>query len=117
MVICLSLVSGLILYAFASAGALGLLVHGRAGRFAIPLSGYLLFVSAMPLVAWRWFWSISDFQVGILLICQAAVVTAGIHYSIPWIFMASMFGITGIAMGVREHRDYLSLRRELGSHA
>lgn len=117
MMTCLSLFSGFVLYFFASRGAFSMLFHGRAGRFAWPLAGYLLFISAMPLVAWRWFWSIPDFLLGVLLLCQAAVVTAGLHYSIPWIFIASMFGFTGILTGVYEHRDYLSLRRELGSHA
>src|SRR3546814_7644302 len=34
----------------------------------------------MPLVAARWFWSTGDFLVGVLLICQAAVVIVGLNY-------------------------------------
>ena len=88
----------------------------RVGREALagPILGYLTIVAAMPLVAWRWFWSITDFLIGVLLMCQAAVLLAGRHYPVPFLFIAVSFSAIAIAGGMREHRDYLTLRRQLG---
>lgn len=84
---------------------------------AWPAVGYLVIVATMPLVAARWFWSIGDFLVGVLLISQAAVVIGGGHYPWPWIAIASAFATIAITTGLRQHRDYLRLRRELGLDA
>ena len=79
-----------------------------------PAIAYIAIVAAMPLVAARWFWSTGDFLVGVLLVCQAAVVIAGHHYPWYWILIAALFAAIAIPTGWREHRDYLRLRDELG---
>ena len=75
---------------------------------------YIAIVAAMPLVAARWFWSVGDFLVGVLLVCQAAVVVVGLHYPWYWILIAALYAAIAISTGWREHRDYLRLRDELG---
>src|SRR5690606_319808 len=50
-----------------------------------PGIAYIAIVAAMPLVAARWFWSTGDFLVGVLLVCQAAVVIVGLNYPWYWI--------------------------------
>lgn len=78
-----------------------------------PMIGYILVVVALPLAAWRWFWSVSDFLVGVLLFCQSAVVIAGSNYPATWLlYVAACAGIA-VFYGWREHRDYLALRAEL----
>ena len=97
----------------------GLLFAGyRDGRLAEllqwPWLGYLAVVVALPFIARRWFWSSSDFLVGVLLFCQSAVVLAGGTYPPAWILIAASFALVAIATGWREHREYLRLRHELG---
>jgi hypothetical protein len=88
----------------------------KAGFVALRpgMLGYLPLVAALPFVAWRWFWSVSDFYLGILLFCQAAVVFAGGRYSGAWLLF--VFGCAAFAIfaGVREHRDFLRIRDALG---
>ena len=79
-----------------------------------PGLAYIAIVAAMPLVAARWFWSSGDFLVGVLLICQAAVVIVGLHYPWYWILLAALYAAIAVISGWREHRDYLQLRAELG---
>lgn len=79
----------------------------------LPQFGYIAMVAAMPFVAWRWFWSASDFIVGVLLFCQAAVVLGGGQYPPPWLWYVGACTALVVAIGWREHRDYLRLRREL----
>jgi len=78
---------------------------------------YLLLVAALPFAAMRWFWSVGDFLVGVLLFCQAAVVSAGGAYGGAWLLYAA--GCAGIAIlvGVREHREYLALRAQMAGAA
>jgi hypothetical protein len=94
-----------------------LLWMGGLHMLAWPMGAYLVFVAAMPLVAARWFWSTGDFLVGVLLVCQAAVVIGGGHYPWYWILIAAAFAAIAVATGWREHRDYLRLRDELGLDA
>ncbi|SJZ56104.1 hypothetical protein [Novilysobacter spongiicola] len=105
MVIYLAAVSLLIL--------LGNLFLGGLEQWDWPRIGYLVFVLALPLIAARWFWSVSDFLVGVLLFCQAAIVTGGGHYPGYWLLLALLYAAIAVPVGVREHRDYLCLRREL----
>ena len=79
-----------------------------------PGIAYVVIVAALPLVGARWFWSVGDFLVGVLLICQAAVVMVGLHYPWYWIVIAALYAAIAITTGLREHRDYLQLRDELG---
>lgn len=91
-------------------------VAWTAGADALqwPAIAYLAIVAAMPLVAARWFWSTGDFLVGVLLVCQAAVVIVGHHYPWYWILIAALYAAIAIPTGWREHRDYLRLREALG---
>ena len=78
-----------------------------------PGLGYVLIVAALPFAAMRWFWSVGDFLVGVLMFSQAAVVTTGGHYPARWILIAAAFAAIAILVGLREHRDFLRLRREI----
>lgn len=79
----------------------------------LAMAGYLAMVLALPIVAWIWFWSSSDFIVGVLLFCQAAVVLGGHHYPSIWLLYVGLCSAIVVYIGWREHRDYLQLRREL----
>jgi hypothetical protein len=92
----------------------GVLWNVGARAWQWPGIAYLALVAALPLVAARWFWSTGDFLVGVLLICQAAVVVVGLHYPWYWIPIAALYAAIAIPTGWREHRDYLRLRGELG---
>lgn len=87
---------------------------GGARAWQWPGIAYIAIVAAMPLIAARWFWSVGDFLVGVLLVCQAAVVIVGLHYPWYWILIAALYAATAVTTGWREHRDYLRLRDELG---
>src|SRR3546814_19521736 len=104
--------------AYRAARAL-LIIGGRAWSAGArtwqwPGIAYVAIVAAMPLVAARWFWSTGDFLVGVLLLCQAAVVIVGLNYSWYWILIAALYAAIAIPTGWREHRDYLRLRDQLG---
>lgn len=76
--------------------------------------GYLIVVALMPFVVWRWLWSSSDFIVGVSMICQSAVFLAGGHYQLDWLGAYLLFaGLLAIALGIREHREFLRLRQAL----
>lgn len=92
----------------------GLVWSAGARIWQWPGIAYVAIVAAMPLVAARWFWSTGDFLVGVLLICQAAVVIVGLNYPWYWILIAALYAAIAISTGWREHRDYLRLRDELG---
>lgn len=79
--------------------------------------GYAAVVIALPLVAWRWFWSVSDFLVGVLLMCQSAVVIHGGNYPAIWLPYVAFCAAVAIFYGWREHREYLALRADLASPA
>lgn len=98
-----------------SALIIGAVVWNAGARaWQWPAIAYLGFVAALPLVAARWFWSVGDFLVGVLLFCQAAVVIIGLHYPWYWILVAVIYAAIAIPTGWREHRDYQRLRIELG---
>jgi hypothetical protein len=85
----------------------------EAGRMPGPgMLGYAVIVAALPLVAWRWFWSVSDFLVGVLLMCQSAVVIGGGNYPAIWLAYVGACAAIAIIYGLREHREYLALRAE-----
>lgn len=103
--------------------AVALLVLGFLGWKAIEIGrlpepamlGYAVIVAALPLVAWRWFWSVSDFLVGVLLMCQSAVVISGGHYPAIWLIYVGACAAIAIFYGLREHREYLALRAEFAA--
>jgi len=96
--------------------AAGFWKFGLAGFLALPWPklSYFLIVAAMPLVVWRWLWSSSDFIVGVSMICQSALIIAGSHYQFDFLGAYMIFaGLFSLLLGIKEHRDYLQLRREL----
>lgn len=88
----------------------------QVGRLPGPgMLGYAAIVAALPLMAWRWFWSVSDFLVGVLLMCQSAVVIGGGNYPAIWLWYVGACAAIAIFYGLREHRDYLALRSEFAA--
>jgi hypothetical protein len=109
MVIYLAVVAVLVL------GVLGYTAL-EVGRMPGPdMLGYALIVAALPLVAWRWFWSVSDFLVGVLLMCQSAVVIGGGNYPAIWLIYVGACAAIAAFYGLREHREYLALRAEFAA--
>lgn len=83
-----------------------------------PKLGYFMVVALMPVVVWRWLWSSSDFIVGVSMICQAALIVAGRHYQLDLLGAYLIFaGLFSLLLGIKEHRDYLQLRRDMRQHA
>lgn len=82
-----------------------------------PLLGYIALVILLPFAAWRWFWSVSDFLVGVLLFCQSAIVIGGGNYPAIWLPYIAACTAVAVFYGWREHRDYLALRAELAGGA
>lgn len=78
-----------------------------------PGLAYLVLVVALPFAAVRWFWSVGDFLVGVLLFCQAAVVAGGGAYQGWWPLYAAGCAAFAILVGLREHRAYLRIREQL----
>lgn len=96
----------------------GLIVAGTlvAAGGALPRGrdlAYLVLVAVLPFAAMRWFWSVGDFLVGVLLFCQAAVVAGGGAYEGWWPLYAAGCAAFAILVGLREHRAYLSIRESL----
>lgn len=87
--------------------------HAGARAWQWPGIAYVVLVAALPAVAARWFWSIGDFLIGVLLFCQAAVVIAGGHYPGLWILIAAAFAMIAIQAGWKEHRDFRAIRDAL----
>jgi hypothetical protein len=88
------------------------LLHART-PFRPVMAIYLVFVLALPVLSWYYLWSIPEFVVGVFLICQAAVVAVGIHYPLGSQLQAPAMAIAAIVVGWREHREFLTLRRDL----
>ncbi len=88
----------------------------QSGRVPPPgMLGYAVIVAALPLVAWRWFWSVSDFLVGVLLMCQSAVVIGGGNYPPIWLLYVGVCAAIAVFYGLREHREYLALKAEFAA--
>lgn len=79
--------------------------------------GYLLFVAAMPLLAWFYMRTPLEFIAGIFLIAQAAVVLAGGHYELGSQLQAPIAAVVLILYGLRQHLEFRSLQRELRGFA
>jgi len=111
--------------------ALGITVFGLIGLGNLPagalagLTGYLALLWLLPLAAWRWMRSATDFIVGVFLICQAALACVGQAYPMIGVspdaswhltLTALMFPVVAvfmIAAGIRDHRRFQSLRQRL----
>src|SRR5690606_32412100 len=89
-----------------------LLVSARddLARLATPgRLGYLAFVAAMPLLAWRFMRTPLEFIIGIFLVAQAAVVLAGGHYALGEQPQAPIVAVVLIVVGIRQHMEFHSL--------
>ena len=76
--------------------------------------GYLAWVVAMPVLTWFYLRSTAEFYVGILLICQAAVILGGGNYALTWwnAYLPILL-LIGLVMGLQQHRDYKHLEASL----
>lgn len=82
--------------------------------FAWQALGYLAFVIAMPVLVWLYLWTAEEFIVGVGLITQAAVILAGGNYGLLGANTgAALFAVVMIALGIRQHGDFMRLEREL----
>ena len=91
-----------------------LLVSGRLAH-PEPVAGYLAFVVAMPVITWLFLPTTEEFLVGILLLCQSAVLAAGAHYTLSSQPYAIGFALLAILAGWKQHRDFVVLQRELSA--
>ena len=90
---------------------------GRAGPAeASPWqqAGYLAFVLALPVLVWFFMRTTEEYLVGVLLVCQAAVLLAGGNYPLSWQnAYFPLFAAFAVVAGFRQHRAYLKLERQL----
>ena len=94
----------------------GIVKFGIDGLLSLPAprQAYFLIALLMPIVVWRWLWSSSDYVIGVLLLCQAAVIVAGSHYKADWLGLyIVVMSLIYLYVGWKEHREYLQLRAEL----
>lgn len=76
--------------------------------------GYLGVVAALPVVVWRWLRTPLEFIVGVFLCCQAALAFTGITYEIGLgTIVFPIAAVALIAVGLRDHRRFLQLQRDL----
>ncbi|HEU4323833.1 MAG TPA: hypothetical protein VFS21_11855 [Roseiflexaceae bacterium] len=95
-----------------------LVVVGLEGSFGEPrFWPYILFVAAIPPIAWCFLRTSNEFIVGVFLLCACAVTSAGGAYDLAGIGLA-FFGVPIVSvvllvLGVQEHRHFLGLRARL----
>ena len=81
---------------------------------ALPVVTYVLFVAAMPLLVWHTMRTVEEFVVGVFLVCQAAVVSAGGHYAFgvatAWV---PLVAIGAVLAGIDQHRRFVRLAHRL----
>lgn len=75
--------------------------------------GYLAFLGAMPVLAWRFMRTPWEFIIGVFLVAQAAVVLAGGNYELGQQIQAPIVAVVLIGMGIREHLQFRSLLRRI----
>jgi hypothetical protein len=76
-------------------------------------AGYLFFVCALPVVAWRLLPTTEEFVIGVFLICQAAVVLGGGSYSLGSQLAAPVVSLIALVTGTVQHRRFRALEREM----
>lgn len=82
---------------------------------SISIVAYLGYVIAMPFLVWFFMRSVIEFLVGVPLLAQAAVVTAGGHYPLSlWSIYFLAWGMMAIVVGLKEHAEHRSIARQLG---
>lgn len=79
-------------------------------------AGYLAFVVALPVLVWFFMRTTEEYLVGVLLVCQAAVLLAGGNYELEWQnAYFPLFAAFAVVAGFRQHSTYLRLERQLRS--
>lgn len=77
-------------------------------------AGYLAFVLALPILVWFFMRTTEEYLVGVLLVCQAAVLLAGGNYPLSWQnAYFPLFAAFAVIAGFRQHCAYLKLERRL----
>ena len=86
--------------------------HGRLDMKFVP---YLCFVAAMPAAYWFFMWSGEDTWNGIMLLCIAAVLSAGGSY-LKWEFLwMPVLGFASVVVGFRQHLEFRKLETQLNA--
>lgn len=75
--------------------------------------GYLAYIAAMPLLVWRFMPTPLEFIAGVFLVAQAALALVGVHYQLGDQLQAPIAALVLIVLGLRQHREFLALHREL----
>jgi hypothetical protein len=103
--------------ALVSASIVGVILWLRlfsdAGAFGWGIIGYLALVATMPVLVWYFMKTPLEFIVGVFLVCQAALMLVGMSYSLWQQPQAPIAAVALMVVGVRQHRDFRRLRREL----
>lgn len=92
---------------------LWLRVFGEAGELPWGMVGYLALVAVMPALVWFFMKTPLEFIVGVFLVCQAALMLAGSSYELWQQPQAPIAAVALVVVGVKQHRDFRRLRREL----
>jgi Na+/proline symporter len=104
-----------------------LFVQVQAGRLSEPrFWPYMLIVAFIPLIAWRFLRTTSEFIVGVFLLAASAVTSVGGAYTLGGAALRPdnglLFGFVPIAavaligLGIYEHRRFRTLRDQLHAH-
>jgi hypothetical protein len=75
--------------------------------------GFVAMIVAMPILSARFLRSREEFKVGVLLFCQAAVMLSGGRLGYLVFAAALVFSTSAIAVGLRQHRAFRRIAREL----
>jgi hypothetical protein len=82
---------------------------------SMPVIGYLAFIVAMPFLSWRYLHSIEEWNIGILLLCQAALVLGGSHYGTLFLVLAAIWSLAAIAVGLHQHKQFRRIAGQLSA--
>jgi len=75
--------------------------------------GFVAMIVAMPILSARFLRSREEFKVGVVLFCQAAVMLSGGRLGYLVFAAALVFSTSAIAVGLRQHRAFRRIAREL----
>lgn len=95
--------------------AVVLVRDGPAAFASFESLGYLAFVAAMPLLVWFFMRTPLEFIVGVFLVAQAALMLGGSNYELGQQLQAPIIAIVLIVIGIRQHREFIDLSRQLDS--
>lgn len=104
-----------------------LVVQVQLGRITEPrFWPYMIIVALIPLIAWRFLRTTSEFIVGVFLLAASAVTSVGGAYTLGVVGLRPENGllfvfvpiaaVTLIVLGLAEHRRFRTLRDQLNAH-